>query len=355
MIQNPYTLTDPVSDPRQFWGRELETSRIFSRIGAGRPQSVSLIGEPRIGKTSVIRYLQAPEVQKAHLDAPDAILVKAVEIPDELRAGPEAFIDQLSHGIAEQTGAGLEGSGYEAFINLLKGPSVSGLKLVLCLDDFHRITENPDYPMEFFSFLRSAANNYNVAYVTTSPLELQRLCVSRVVEESPFFNIFTNIPLRPLRPEAARQAVMGPSAAAGRPLAPHGDRIIAWTGTAPDDLRAGCRMVFDMLGERDRLGQKDWEAFEAGYLAEREPVFQERWDRMGPEFQETYVTLIGGKKVDRSRRYVVTELERRGYVGREADGSPIMSLAFASYAASVSGGNVPGSSKTGGWFRKFLR
>jgi len=57
---------------------------------------------------------------------------------------------------------------------------------VLLLDDFHLITGSPKFPLEFFSFLRSLANNYNLAYITTSFLELQKLCVVKDIEESPF-------------------------------------------------------------------------------------------------------------------------------------------------------------------------
>jgi len=53
--------------------------------------------------------------------------------------------------------------------------------------------------------MRSMANTYNVAYVTTSSETLQKLCVLKDVEESPFFNIFTNIALKPLSAAEVRQ------------------------------------------------------------------------------------------------------------------------------------------------------
>ena len=72
---NPYDSQEPVNDPNKFWGRSVEVARIFSRIGASRPQSVSLIGEPKIGKTSLIRYLLSEQVRKKYLEDHEKVLL----------------------------------------------------------------------------------------------------------------------------------------------------------------------------------------------------------------------------------------------------------------------------------------
>ena len=63
---NPYKRYDNTSPADDFWGRTMEISRIFSRIGAGRPQSVSLIGEPAIGKVSLAQAAALEDVLEAH-------------------------------------------------------------------------------------------------------------------------------------------------------------------------------------------------------------------------------------------------------------------------------------------------
>ena len=50
MPSNPYLNRVAIKDPAQFFGRAREVSKIFSRIGASRPQSISVVGERRIGK-----------------------------------------------------------------------------------------------------------------------------------------------------------------------------------------------------------------------------------------------------------------------------------------------------------------
>ena len=61
---NPYLNRVMIQDPKQFYGRRREMSRIFARIGVDRPQSISVVGERRIGKSSLLYQVSVPEVQK---------------------------------------------------------------------------------------------------------------------------------------------------------------------------------------------------------------------------------------------------------------------------------------------------
>ncbi|MBA7672891.1 hypothetical protein ES703_81078 [subsurface metagenome] len=119
--------------------------------------------------------------------------------------------------------------------------------MVLLLDDFHLVTGNSNFPLEFFSYLRSLANNYNLAYVTTSFLELQKLCVIKDIEESPLFNIFTNLSLGPLcRGEGIRllAAVTGREQEMVK-------RVAEWCGTSPNLLKLIGRKIADTKGLSD--------------------------------------------------------------------------------------------------------
>ena len=54
---NPYLNRTAIKDDRGFFGRRRELATIFSRIDAREPQSVSIVGERRIGKSSLLRKL----------------------------------------------------------------------------------------------------------------------------------------------------------------------------------------------------------------------------------------------------------------------------------------------------------
>jgi hypothetical protein len=64
-MSNPFFYGDPIP-PKLFVGREKEIRRIINRIITG--QSTAIIGEPRIGKTSLLLYLAEPTLCQTHYD-----------------------------------------------------------------------------------------------------------------------------------------------------------------------------------------------------------------------------------------------------------------------------------------------
>jgi hypothetical protein len=68
--------------------------------------------------------------------------------------------------------------------------------VVFLVDEFERVTENPNFRPDFYYGFRSLMIHHKVALVTSSRLELIELCHSEAVKSSPFFNIFANINLR---------------------------------------------------------------------------------------------------------------------------------------------------------------
>jgi len=122
-----------------------------------------------------------------------------------------------------------------------------GRKLVVLFDEFDAITTNQAFDLEFYSFLRSIANNYDVAYVTSSARDLQELCHTQLIADSPFFNIFTNVFLRSFTRKEAFELITKPSAGAGVPLEGYGRRITEIAGYFPYFLQIACSAYFDHL------------------------------------------------------------------------------------------------------------
>ena len=66
MQSNPFTYGNPISDPRRFFGRAREVEQIFGRLRNEEFESSSVVGDRRIGKTSLLNYLADPGVRAAH-------------------------------------------------------------------------------------------------------------------------------------------------------------------------------------------------------------------------------------------------------------------------------------------------
>ena len=96
MQDNPFTYGNPIRDPRRFVGRNREVEQIFGRLRNEEFESSSLVGDRRIGKTSLLNYLTDPSVRAAHgLGPRDYIFVYAdLEMVDEAM-GPEQLWHRL--------------------------------------------------------------------------------------------------------------------------------------------------------------------------------------------------------------------------------------------------------------------
>jgi len=320
--RNPYLNRVMIREGADFYGRRREVAKILSRIGASRPQSVAIVGERRIGKSSLLNHLYAPEVRRRHLDTPDSYTFVFVDFQEQREIDVGGFFDHLfgaldrSMGRARPAGLTLD---YEGARRAILELHELGRKLILLCDEFDAVTTNERFPEEFFSFLRAIANKYDIAYVTTSREDLQKLCYTDRIADSPFFNIFSNLYLTHFEPDDARTLIAEPSAAAGLPLAPYAGQIMDMAGLFPFLLQMACAAGFDHLAEAGRF---DADRVRAAFLEEAEPHFHYVCSHFDADQRAVLRDLLEGRTPPPSRGYLLGRLKRDGYVlerdGRDA-------------------------------------
>jgi hypothetical protein len=319
----------PIRAPEEFIGQAGLVRRIFSRIGAERPQSVAVIGGKKSGKTSLLSYLAHPSVREKFLEGAERCTFCLVPSGSEMSLSPEAFLAGVrallaptaQAGASAGTGAGA--NGYDALRASIDGLHASGRRLIMLMDDFHLITSNHAFPLEFFSFLRSMANNYNLAYVTTSFLELQKLCAIKDVQESPFFNIFTNLSLGMLTQEEGSvlfARLTGWSAEQSQ-------AVVAWCGSSPYLIK---RAAARLLRGKEAAALDD---------AQREQILQ---PELSPYFQEVVALLESGaarplqaiargKDADPSEEHYLSPLVKQGFLAEKGGEVQCFSPAFCAF------------------------
>src|SRR5204863_4241040 len=252
MQRNPYLNRVAIKDPEQFFGRAREVSKIFSRIGASRPQSISVVGERRIGKSSLLHYINNPEVRAQHLDQPESYAFAFIDLQQKRRLTLIEFFNELFGQLSIETGDKTLKKVPPTFDSVrasLETFKRERRKLIVLFDEFDAITTNRAFDLEFYSFLRSIANNYDVAYITSSARDLQELCHTQLIADSPFFNIFTNVFLRAFTRKETFDLITRPSAEAGLPLEGYGRRFMEIAGYVPYFLQIVCAAYFDYLDE----------------------------------------------------------------------------------------------------------
>jgi len=70
-LQNPFESSDPVLVPSRFYGHRMNIQKIYARIGASRPQSISIVGERKIGKSSLLNTLSHQDTKSQFLPEPE--------------------------------------------------------------------------------------------------------------------------------------------------------------------------------------------------------------------------------------------------------------------------------------------
>jgi predicted Ser/Thr protein kinase len=331
MYHNPYLNRVAIRDPRQFYGRRREIGKIFSRIGAARPQSISIVGDRRIGKSSLLNQIYHPEVRAQHLDPSLHYVFLFVDLQQRRHIAPDDLFQdvfaQLAEALGEPAVEGLVPSfdGMRKVLARLRG---AGQRLIILFDEFDAVTTNGRFDLDFYSFLRALANNYDVAYVTSSARDLQELCHTAMIADSPFFNIFTNVYLRAFSPAEAKPLVAEPSAAAGVPLEPYLRDVVDVAGYFPFFLQIACSSYFDALVEGAGADSRLRRAAEELFLDEARGHFRFIWDHLDTDHRDVMRTLVVGGEIDAQKSHVFEDLKRGGYVVDGPRGPRVFSSLF---------------------------
>jgi hypothetical protein len=217
MHDNPFTYGNPISDPRRFFGRTREVEQIFGRLRNDEFESSSLVGDRRIGKTSLLNYLADPSVRTSYSLSPDRYIFVYADLqmvdgtmnPDQLWRRLLTLMRRHCEdkGVAELLGALRKEERLDTFVldELFEQIDQRGQQVILLLDEFEHITANGNFGPDFYYGLRSLIIHHQLALVTSSQRELIELCHSEAIKSSPFFNIFANINLQPFsRADAQR-------------------------------------------------------------------------------------------------------------------------------------------------------
>src|SRR5215470_13303306 len=102
--RNPYLNRVAIKDASQFFGRAREVARIFSRLGSSRPQSISVVGDRRIGKSSLLYYISNPEVRSRFLDRPSSYVFVLIDLQQRRRLTTAEFFAGLFSLISREIG-----------------------------------------------------------------------------------------------------------------------------------------------------------------------------------------------------------------------------------------------------------
>lgn len=210
----PFIYGRPVRG-REFLNREDELRAIFNRLR--NSESTAIVGEPHIGKSSLLQRLATPDAQTAYLgDEAKHLIISTIDLlPVGGDYSPAIFWEEAIEPLHTDPDPGLKPllervtqtqHGRRALERLFNYLGVQGRRLVLLLDEFDRLLRHPNFnDASFFALVRSLGTRTGgLALITAS-----RLSVAEMNERghglldtgSPFFNNVIEVRLRPFEPE----------------------------------------------------------------------------------------------------------------------------------------------------------
>jgi hypothetical protein len=186
ILRNPYRTGGPVRQHEIFVGREREIEQIIQALEL--PQSVSLYGERRIGKTSLLYRLR--EQAKTELDDRPLVYMTMETIPDE---------DAFYRRVARELGV----DNYTGPLDLEDALRSREHPPILLLDEFEKTLDSGDFSDDFFHRLRGwdIEDLLLAVFATLRPLSSY---VRKGEKTSPFGNTCLPVALGPLNEEDAK-------------------------------------------------------------------------------------------------------------------------------------------------------
>lgn len=189
-MNNPFTVRGMIQNPADFIGRHDELRHIFSRIET--LQSCSIVGERRIGKSSLLyhiyqtgnKYLSNNLLRFIYVDLSEACAQTLVDLLQVLLKELELNPDAISLDAKPNRNL-------MAFSSELERLEQEGGLAVLCLDEFEAVFEyKHEFDDGFFNHLRSLVNKRKLVIISVTRQPLEIYAIQKQLT-SPFFNLLS--------------------------------------------------------------------------------------------------------------------------------------------------------------------
>ena len=356
--QNPFHYGNPVPHPSYFYGREDEIKQIVNRLQNMAFESSSIIGERRIGKTSLLRYLCHPDTMQQYGFSEDYVFIyfsfeglanisqnqfwRWLLQEIRLQVDDEQVLSAINRTLKREL---IEFYDVRTVFSILAS---KGKKIVLLFDEFERVVANKNFDATFYEGLRHLTTK-STALITSSKSRLIYSAYSQEVESSPFFNIFANINLRPFPRQDAVNLIRGYLEETSISFSEEDiEYVVSLSGCYPFFLQMACFFLFMAYIKEEYQADREKRLgfVENNCMREANPHLRYFWERCHEEGERIVLSALALRNREQppkaveigelQRLYVragpsVVSLEERGLIIKRDDGYTLFSPLFAKW------------------------
>jgi hypothetical protein len=343
-VQNPFFHRGPIRDSLHFFGRQATVEQIRSLLANG--QSVSVVGQRRIGKTSLLFHLPAsgsltPNETPAgnplfvYLDCGGLTGLPAAELYQVLLEETADTLAEQGENDSALLPPNSEGTvTYRSFERSLRNLTRRGWPIIFVLDEFERLALNPQLDPDVFSGLRALTARYPITFVTASKRPLLELTFANASAlSSPFFNIFASVRLGLFSEAESVQLVVSLAAQAGLKFPPSTvEVLLELAGLHPLFLQIAGFHAFELQQAKGSpLAEGDYREAERRFQDSAVDHWRYYWQNLSPSAQRMLATLSAAQA---GQPEILRDLERDCLIRRRADRYDYLSPAFAQFVHS---------------------
>jgi hypothetical protein len=345
---NPFFHRGPIRRREYFCGRAHHIAQSLSLLY--NDQNLALVGQRRIGKTSLLLHVADPAVFEAHglrrgehlfiyLDGTELGHLTSGEILALLLDRLAATLPATAHSL-DLPQPLPDGLSYRDFREGVLRVTEANLKPIYLLDEFESLAENLRLGPRFFSSLRALSSQFDLSFVTASRQPLLKLTYANAETlSSPFFNTFANLHLGLYSESEARGLVETLATHAGLDLPSQTtERILELAGPHPLLLQIAAFHAVELWGAEGWQAEGDAE-WRRRFLAEAESHFEYYWHHLtdGERYTLAALPLTQG---DEARREIIHGLEQACLIRRQDQNFTYLSPPFEEFVRGQSVADV---------------
>lgn len=177
LLPCPFVAGPMITDPRLFVGRKEEIRMILSRMEGAQPISINIVGERRIGKSSLMYHIFQTYDQRVSRPAQYVVAYLSLQslspqtAAEFYRAVARAFLERPAVRQDPELAEALSRDPMtpDAFREALRRFQEKGLRPVLCLDEFEEFLKYPEeFSDGFYDNLRALTNESALMLIIAS-------------------------------------------------------------------------------------------------------------------------------------------------------------------------------------------
>ncbi len=336
--QNPYSNVAGIDDPSLFIGRQTDLEILLPALLESKPRCYSVVGQRKIGKTSLVQHLMRPSTILRQGFSPDQhlfVYFNCQKYPDAL-INRNTFYDgmlSLTYSVVDKSprnvfidrvGLAMYQRPQDRWERLLSDLEIHGLRLVFIFDEFEKaITKQELLKEGTFGTLRAyAQDSKNFAWVTCTRFLLHDLFEQAFDEfnipefqrksESNFYNIAPVHLVGLFDKDTDVEDLLSFALRYGsKPFAPEErEAILRIGGRFPFFLQRTCYHFFNA----HRRNSPNLQAIVQQSIKDVEIIWEDYWGKLSVEQRKLLLSVILDQPLENSDQYDLFGLEEAALI-----------------------------------------